>query len=824
MINLLDNISARFRNFRKKDENLIDYKASFKELDDLSVKLKQLRKVVQNNEKYDFSLRKLDEIIRITTEPLTMMVMGEFSSGKSTFINSLVGKKIAEVNARPTTAVITKLCYGDKEKIVVHYKDGSEEEKAETDFGKLTAITTGEDKTQENIEFVERHMPISTLKQISIIDSPGLNSIYEKHGIITQKFLDKADLVLWMFSADKPVSQSESKAMGKLSSRLCPIAVINKMDKINDDEDDEGEFLDGIRKKLKDKVSQVVGISAKLAFEGKQENDDLKIGASNIKAFYDLLNTEILPNVANYKKNTILDSMAEYIWSISKIVEKERKYIDFLAGEDRSEYKKCERDFQLLIDALIKVLIPLYEYCINGKQNVSYKLFLGILYYYGYIQGKNKADGIRLIEEAAPEAAVFAYVVLLDIYYAQGNNEKCQHCFEKLLDSTKANILCLVGFVYEKGLFGILRNEIKAFEAYEHSAHQDYEEAIFHLGRCYYSGIGINKDISKGFDLLQIAADAGVTDAIRDLGKIYINGAYYQQGIELLEKAARKGDGEAQIVLANIYLDESRLQNIDIKKMLFCSGLYRKYLIKKNIRKKSLKKAFYWASYSATAGNMGGQYILGLIYLSGAICDRNDIKAFAWFKAAAEQDHSEAQYIVGLMYNNGIGVDENTVYAENCFLNAANNNHIEAMFLTGCNQIEDNYERARQLFEKASYAGNPNAACMLALINSDEKKYDETLTSLINAANMGSILAMENISDMYKDGTGVEKDYDECLKWYILHIKHSEVYSIADIVGRELVVIILKIWAKIYKPLLYIILLLILGLILEVIDWITRIF
>lgn len=70
------------------------------------------------------SLPDLDKIIEHISAPLMIMVMGEFSTGKSTFINAMVGEEVAAMNATPTTAVITKLCYGEQDKILVHYTDG----------------------------------------------------------------------------------------------------------------------------------------------------------------------------------------------------------------------------------------------------------------------------------------------------------------------------------------------------------------------------------------------------------------------------------------------------------------------------------------------------------------------------------------------------------------------------------------------------------------------------------------------------------------------------------------------------------------------------
>lgn len=58
----------------------------------------------------------------------TIGVIGDFTVGKSTFVNSILGDRILPVSANPTTAIITKIKYGNKPGVVVRYKDGSVEE------------------------------------------------------------------------------------------------------------------------------------------------------------------------------------------------------------------------------------------------------------------------------------------------------------------------------------------------------------------------------------------------------------------------------------------------------------------------------------------------------------------------------------------------------------------------------------------------------------------------------------------------------------------------------------------------------------------------
>lgn len=358
---------------------------------DIAKLLNKFKNIIATRDEYEDSLEELDEIIEDSMEPLLVMVMGEFSTGKSTFINALVGKKIAAVNATPTTAIITKLCYGESDKVIVHYKDGSLKENSVVDFDNVTSENQFPYQRHDEISFVERRMPVDMLKSMSIIDSPGLNSLNQGHTIATRNFVDKADVVLWMFDANKPISQTEMTAMNRLRLRLKPIAIINKMDALNDDEDDVTEFLDGIQQKLKDKVQRVIGISAKLAFIGQESGDERQLAASNIQEFYTALDEMVLPNIKTYKMNTLMDDMSNYVFTIGEKIKTGEIIVAGMQDEDYASYMEERQKQVALLDGLEELLIPFHQYATAASnKNASACAFSAALYYYGFLVEKMK--------------------------------------------------------------------------------------------------------------------------------------------------------------------------------------------------------------------------------------------------------------------------------------------------------------------------------------------------------------------------------------------------------------------------------------------------
>ena len=93
----------------------------------------------------------------------TIGIIGDYAVGKSSFINGILGDRILPVSANPTTAVITKIKYGRKPKVVVRYRDGKEEEMTYETFMKFSAFNLG--------DFQERMASDEILRFKNVVDA-----------------------------------------------------------------------------------------------------------------------------------------------------------------------------------------------------------------------------------------------------------------------------------------------------------------------------------------------------------------------------------------------------------------------------------------------------------------------------------------------------------------------------------------------------------------------------------------------------------------------------------------------------------------------------
>lgn len=267
---------------------------------------------------YEDVIHSIKNLKNILAAPPQIMIVGSFSTGKSTFLNALFGESIAKVGALPTTAITTKLSYGPEDTLLVYFKNGDMETYGVDDFERLTSETGDEWQALHNsILYVERFLPNELLKTFSIIDSPGLDAKAE-HTDQTKNFIERADIILWMFSAEHAVSAREVAAMKELDGRYKPVAIINKIDTLDEEEDDLDDLLHSIKEKLNNLVSGIYPISAQLAFQGKESGNECFLKESLITHLEEYLNHDVIATSESYRMHLFLDTFSSLIFTIAE--------------------------------------------------------------------------------------------------------------------------------------------------------------------------------------------------------------------------------------------------------------------------------------------------------------------------------------------------------------------------------------------------------------------------------------------------------------------------------------------------------------------------
>jgi GTP-binding protein EngB required for normal cell division len=194
--------------------------------------------------------------------PLTLAIMGEFSAGKSSVVNALLGESIAAVGALPTTATINLFRRGPTGTARVFHRDGT---LAIVAPGQIEAFLTSlDDVAASRIRHVEIERGEERLGDLTIVDTPGLNALDAYHERVAREFLDTADAVIWVSSATRTITASELRVLDELrASGREVLAILNKIDVI--DAHEQGELITYVREQLAGRVVDVVPVSAERA-------------------------------------------------------------------------------------------------------------------------------------------------------------------------------------------------------------------------------------------------------------------------------------------------------------------------------------------------------------------------------------------------------------------------------------------------------------------------------------------------------------------------------------------------------------------------------
>jgi hypothetical protein len=230
-----------------------------------------------------------------------LMIVGEFKRGKSTLVNSLLGKDVLPARVAPCTAIITEVRYAEKPHAVLHYNDSAKEPAVVgvDELRKYVVIEDGDDSdddpggriSQSPYSMMELYYPLPLCKNnVQIVDSPGLNE-HKTRTKVALDFLSKADVLVLVLSCQQALSQSElafiDDQLGGRNLRHV-FFIWNHFDAIVDSPDD----IDDIRKRSKKYLEPRVGtnarifyVSARTALVGKKNGDNAALERSGLVPF-----------------------------------------------------------------------------------------------------------------------------------------------------------------------------------------------------------------------------------------------------------------------------------------------------------------------------------------------------------------------------------------------------------------------------------------------------------------------------------------------------------------------------------------------------------
>jgi small GTP-binding protein len=203
-----------------------------RQLGDLRVALVRAAASEDEQKTLGRSIIQLDELF-------LLVVVGEFNAGKSAVINALLGEQVLEEGVTPTTSRIELLRHGPKRT-----------------------------RTPAGGGYEEITLPVTILREMTIVDTPGTNAVVRGHEALTRDFVPRSDLVLFVTSADRPFTESERAFLEAIRDWGKKVVVaVNKTD-ILDRPADVDKVVEFVRDKLRELLGlrpEVFAVSARRA-------------------------------------------------------------------------------------------------------------------------------------------------------------------------------------------------------------------------------------------------------------------------------------------------------------------------------------------------------------------------------------------------------------------------------------------------------------------------------------------------------------------------------------------------------------------------------
>lgn len=294
---------------------------------------------------------------KIQSQRFRLAVVGEFSQGKSTLLNALLGEEIQPVRAIPCSGAVTVLKYGTQKRVICHYKDGRVEEiafdqyKAKASISKEAAVDHRSDElAQSNIEEIIFEHPELTLCKsgVEIVDSPGLNE-HPQRTAITQKILRDTDAAIFLTNATRLLAEKEKELLHDVryqlnnSSKKEPadnlFVLVNFMDNLDTQED-----IQDVKKRLESFV--------------KKEN---LLTLKNINRVHYISAKAALKSIQNGNNDEYLQSFQMFTQSLEKFLTLERGTL---------KINRAVNDINLVITKCLDSL-DIVEESLNGKIKLS---------------------------------------------------------------------------------------------------------------------------------------------------------------------------------------------------------------------------------------------------------------------------------------------------------------------------------------------------------------------------------------------------------------------------------------------------------------------
>ncbi|MCL4489344.1 MAG: dynamin family protein [Chloroflexi bacterium] len=253
-------------------------------------------------------------------ELFLLVVVGEFNAGKSALVNALLGERVLPEGVTPTTSKVTLVKWGDR----------------------INAQAAGDDLALVTY-------PLGLLKEINIVDTPGTNAVIRHHERLTSDFVPRSDLVLFVTSADRPMTESERQFLATIRAwDKKVVMILNKVDILQNEAElaEVQTFVQRYADQVLGSSPEFYAVSARLAEQSYTERSPEKSAQLRAASRVDAL--------AHYIETTLDDAarwrlkLASPLGVAAHVVEQAQS-----AAQTQAEELNADKETAIAVEAVI---------------------------------------------------------------------------------------------------------------------------------------------------------------------------------------------------------------------------------------------------------------------------------------------------------------------------------------------------------------------------------------------------------------------------------------------------------------------------------------
>ena len=310
----------------------------------------------------------LNKQLKRARYPMEVAITGQFSAGKSTFLNALLSRNILPTGITPVTSKVNFINYGEEYKLKITYYSGAQE------YAPIESIAEFTDQRKDemkDIKYLTLYAPMDMLKDLSFVDTPGLNSQSQSDTDTTRKVLRDVGGIIWLTLIDNAGKQSEAKILEEYMEHFQDktLCVLNQKDKFTPEQIETTTKY--VSEKFAKYFAQVTPISAKMALDSRAQQKTVLV-EDNVEQILKEFKKDLNANLNSEGLDFFKDKYKEFQDKLKEIKHKDitenqklleesniQKVLDFINNEMRPKAAQAKEhaiknDLKGFCDILVK--------------------------------------------------------------------------------------------------------------------------------------------------------------------------------------------------------------------------------------------------------------------------------------------------------------------------------------------------------------------------------------------------------------------------------------------------------------------------------------